>query len=206
MTYKTDQEAFWAGQFGTDYILRNQGDALLASNLAFFSKALHHAKGFKTCIEFGANIGMNLKALKLLYPGLDAHAIEINGDAAQELGKVIPVKHVYNQSILDFVPSQQWDLTLIKGVLIHLNPEVLPQVYEKLLAACGRYLLVAEYYNPTPVAIPYRGHSDRLFKRDFAGEMMDRYPQLKLIDYGFAYRRDCNFPQDDITWFLMEKN
>lgn len=206
MTFKTDQEAFWAGQFGNEYIQRNQGDALLASNLAFFAKALHQAKGFESCIEFGANIGMNLKALKLLHPGLDAHAIEINVDAAQELAKVIPANQVHNQSILDFSPSQQWDLTLVKGVLIHLNPEVLPQVYDKLLAACGRYLLVAEYYNPAPVAIPYRGHSDRLFKRDFAGEMMDRHPQLKLIDYGFAYRRDPNFPQDDITWFLMEKN
>ena len=80
-----------------------------------------------------------------------------------------------------------------------------PQVYDKLVAACGRYLMVAEYYNPAPVAIPYRGHSDRLFKRDFAGEIMDRHPQLQLVDYGFAYRRDPNFPQDDITWFLMEK-
>jgi pseudaminic acid biosynthesis-associated methylase len=205
MSFKTDQEAFWAGEFGTEYITRNQGDALLASNLAFFSKALMQARGFETCIEFGANIGMNLKALKLLYPRLDAHAIEINGDAAEELRKVIPAHQVHKQSILDFSASQRWDLTLIKGVLIHLNPEVLPQVYDKLFAACGRYLLVAEYYNPTPVAIPYRGHSDRLYKRDFAGEMMDRHVQLKLIDYGFAYRHDPNFPQDDITWFLMEK-
>ena len=205
MSFKTDQEAFWAGDFGTEYIQRNQGDALLASNLAFFSKALHQTRGFKTCIEFGANIGMNLKALKLLHPGLNAHAIEINTDAAQALAQVIPANQVHSQSILDFYPSQQWDLTLIKGVLIHMNPEVLPLVYDKLFAACGRYLLVAEYYNPAPVAIPYRGHSDRLFKRDFAGEMMDRHPQLKLIDYGFSYRRDPNFPQDDITWFLMEK-
>jgi pseudaminic acid biosynthesis-associated methylase len=206
MSFKTDQEAFWAGNFGTEYIQRNQGDALLASNLAFFAKALHQTRGFNTCIEFGANIGMNLKALKLLRPGLNAHAIEINTDAAHELAQVIPANQVHNQSILDFVPTQLWDLTLIKGVLIHLNPEVLPQVYDKLFAACGRYLLIAEYYNPAPVAIPYRGHSDRLFKRDFAGEMMDKHPQLKLIDYGFAYRRDPNFPQDDITWFLMEKN
>lgn len=205
MTFKTDQEAFWAGDFGTEYINRNQGDALNASNLAFFAKALHQAKCFKTCIEFGANIGMNLKALKLLYPELDAHAIEINTYAAQELSKVVPRNQVHNQSILDFAASQQWDLTLIKGVLIHLNPEVLPQVYDKLFAACGRYLLVAEYYNPVPVEISYRGHSDRLFKRDFAGEIMDRHSQLKLIDYGFAYKRDTNFPQDDITWFLMEK-
>ena len=205
MNFKTEQETFWAGKFGTDYIQRNQGDALLASNLAFFSKALHQAHGIKNCIEFGANIGMSLKALKLLHPGLDAHAIEINTDAAQELATVIPAEQVHNQSILDFSPFQQWDLTLIKGVLIHLNPEVLPQVYDKLFATCGRYLLVAEYYNPAPVSITYRGHTDRLFKRDFAGEIMERFPQLKLIDYGFSYRRDPNFPQDDITWFLLEK-
>jgi spore coat polysaccharide biosynthesis protein SpsF len=82
----------------------------------------------------------------------------------------------------------------------------LPQVYDKLVTSTSSYLIVAEYYNPSPVAIPYRGHTDRLFKRDFAGEIMDRHPQMQLVDYGFAYRRDPNFPQDDITWFLLEKN
>lgn len=205
-TFKTEQEAFWAGDFGADYILRNQGDVLLASNLDFFVKALHATRGVKSCLEFGANIGMNLKALKLLRPGLDAHGIEINAEAARQLGEVISPAQVYNTSILDFEPKRSWDLALIKGVLIHINPEVLPQVYDKLVASAGRYLLVAEYYNPAPVAIPYRGHSDRLFKRDFAGEILERHPQMKLVDYGFSYRRDTNFPQDDITWFLMEKN
>lgn len=204
--YKTEQEAFWAGAFGTDYIERNRGDALLASNLNFFSKALHAARGVGSCLEFGANIGMNLKALKLLRPGLDAHGIEINADAARQLGETIPSAQVYNTSILDFQPQRSWDLALIKGVLIHINPEVLPQVYDKLVDSTGRYLLVAEYYNPAPVTIPYRGHTDRLFKRDFAGEIMERHPQMRLVDYGFAYRRDPNFPQDDITWFLMEKS
>ena len=112
---------------------------------------------------------------------------------------------MYQTSILEFQPQSTWDLVLIKGVLIHINPDELSQVYDKLVAVSNRYLLVAEYYNPAPVAIPYRGHTDRLFKRDFAGEIMDRYPQMKLLDYGFAYRRDPDFPQDDITWFLMEK-
>ena len=43
-------------------------------------------------------------------------------------------------------------------------------------------------------------------KRDFAGEMMDRHPELQLVEYGFVYKRDPNFPQNDVTWFLMEKN
>lgn len=203
--YSTEQEKFWAGEFGTDYISRNQGDALLASNLDFFAKALRGVREVKTCIEFGANIGMNLKALKLLHPGFEQFGIEINAEAAEQLANVIPSENVHHASILEFQPDRVWDLVLIKGVLIHINPEKLPHVYDKLVTASGRYLLVAEYYNPAPVAIPYRGHTDRLFKRDFAGEIMDRHPQMRLVDYGFVYRRDPNFPQDDITWFLMEK-
>lgn len=207
MTFKTEQEAFWAGEFGTEYIQRNQSDALLAANLAFFSRVLHSTNAIANCIEFGANIGMNLKAMKLLRPGIDLHGVEINKDAANQLSSVTGPDNVYNTSILEFDPPQghQWDLVLIKGVLIHNNPEELNNIYDKLVASCRRYCLVAEYYNPVPVTIPYRGYNDRLFKRDFCGEIMDRHPQMQLIDYGFAYHRDPNFPQDDITWFLMEK-
>ena len=206
MEFKTEQETFWAGSFGNEYIQRNQGDALLASNLNFFSTALRTACGVKSCIEFGANIGMNLKAMKLLYPAVELHGIEINAVASSELARVIPESHVINNSILDFAPLRTWDLVLIKGVLIHINPASLLSVYDKLVASYARYLLVAEYYNPTPIAIPYRGHNDRLFKRDFAGEILERHSKMRLLDYGFAYRRDPCFPQDDITWFLMERN
>ncbi len=190
MTFKTEQEIFWAGEFGTEYIQRNQGSALLASNLHFFSQALRGAGQLTSVIEFGANIGMNLKALKLLYPEMDRHGIEINAEAVEELAHEIPPGQAHHTSILDFQPSRTWDLVLIKGVLIHLNPDVLPQVYDKLVASAARYVMVAEYLNPVPGSISYRGHTDRLFKRDFAGELMERHPQLRLVDYGFSYRRD----------------
>ena len=205
MTYRTEQEAFWAGEFGTEYIARNEGDLLLATNLHFFDLALRRAREIRSCIEFGANIGMNLKALKLLFPTQDQFAVEINADAARRLGEVIPPGHVAHQSILDYVPDRGYDLVLVKGVLIHMDPEVLPEVYDKLVQSATAYVLVVEYYSPDPVAVTYRGHTDRLFKRDFAGEMMDRHPSLSLVDYGFVYRRDPSFPQDDANWFLMEK-
>ncbi len=204
-SFKTEQEEFWAGKFGSDYISRNQGAELLASNLNFFSKALAGARGVDSCIEFGANIGMNLKALRLLHPAQDQHAIEINADAVELLKETVPAENIYPASILEFESDRTWDLVLIKGVLIHINPDALDQVYEKLVAACGKYLLIAEYYNPSPVAIPYRGNADRLFKRDFAGEMLEKHPGMELVDYGFAYRRDPSFPQDDINWFLLKK-
>ena len=111
----------------------------------------------------------------------------------------------FHGSIFDYPVFEKVDLTLIKTVLIHINPERLDTVYEKLYESSNRYILVCEYYNTTPVSINYRGHTDRLFKRDFAGEMLDRYADLALIDCGFAYHRIPPFMNDDITWFLMEK-
>lgn len=111
MKFQTKQEAFWAGKFGTEYIRRNRDDALLACNLDLFARALRSARDIKNVIEFGANIGMNLKALKLLYPSVDMHAIEINCEAAQQLGAVIPACNVFNISILEFVPCRDWDLS-----------------------------------------------------------------------------------------------
>lgn len=203
--FKTSQEEFWAGDFGSEYILRNTGPQLLASNVSFLSRALRSAGRIQSCIEFGANVGMNVRALQVLYPNLDVHGVEINQDAANQLAEVIGEDRVYRGSILEFEPTRQWDLALIKGVLIHINPEMLDKVYDGLVNASHGYILVAEYYNPTPVSISYRGNNDRLFKRDFAGEIMERHPEVRLVDYGFSYHRDPAFPQDDITWFLMEK-
>jgi len=203
--YATLQEEFWAGDFGSEYIGRNNSEELLASNLNFFSQALKQSGQISSCLELGANIGMNLKALKLLYPKITLKGVEINPAAAMLLAELIGAHNVFEGSIFDFPLAGQVDLTLVKGVLIHINPEMLGVVYEKLYRSSSRYILVCEYYNPSPVTIPYRGNADRLFKRDFAGEMLDRYPDLNLVDYGFVYHRDTAFPQDDITWFLMEK-
>ena len=91
------------------------------------------------------------------------------------------------------------------GVLIHINPEKLPSVYKLMYQSSSRYILLAEYYNPKPTEVVYRGHTGQLFKRDFAGEILEAFPDLCLVDYGFVYHLDPNFAQDDTNWFLMEK-
>jgi spore coat polysaccharide biosynthesis protein SpsF len=203
--FQTEQEHFWATDFGNEYVARNKGANIIASNLALFSKILAHTRTVGSIIEFGANIGLNLIALNQLLPKAHLAAVEINQTAVVELQQNLPQVQLYHQSILNFVPEQLFDLVLIKGVLIHINPDKLPQVYDILYQSSQRYICISEYYNPSPVTIPYRGHTDRLFKRDFAGEMLDRYADLQLIDYGFNYHRDLHFPQDDTTWFLLEK-
>ena len=78
-------------------------------------------------------------------------------------------------------------MTFTAGVLIHINPNYLAQVYDNLVSNSRRYILVSEYFNPVPTSVIYRGNKDKLFKRDFAGELIDQY-NLKLVDYSFVYR------------------
>lgn len=203
-TYKTQQEDFWAGDFGNEYIERNRDEkTIVTSNTALFAKILSRTPDIQSVIEFGANIGLNLRAIRNLRPEVQMSAIEINQKAIKELQQIKDLQ-IYNMSILDFSPDQQRDFVFTKTVLIHINPEKLAKVYDLLYQTSRRYICLVEYYNPTPVSVLYRGHENRLFKRDFAGELLDRYPQLRLIDYGFVYHRDT-FPQDDVNWFLLEK-
>jgi len=85
MAYQTEQESFWAGDFGDKYIDRNAGLSLVAANVALFSRILSRASQVRSVTEFGANIGLNLRAIKLLLPEAALTAVEINHSAAQAL-------------------------------------------------------------------------------------------------------------------------
>lgn len=199
--HKTAQEEFWAGEFGIAYTARN-ANVPLPGNLALFTKILSMAPGITSIIEFGTNKGPNLLALKTLLPNASLTGVEINPIAAAEARKIDGVT-IIEGSALEYQASRVFDMVLCKGVLCHLDPTALPNFYRTMYESSARYICIADYYNPTPVEVVYRGHKNRLTKRDFAGEMLDSF-QLRLVDYGFVYHRDP-FPQDDANWFLMEK-
>jgi spore coat polysaccharide biosynthesis protein SpsF len=204
LNYETEQEEFWAGSFGNEYTQRND-DSWISTNMAFFSKIFSRTGKINNCLELGSNRGLNLQAIGNLIPDIKMKAVEINETAVAECNKINNV-NVFKGSIFDYpAEPKAYDMTFTKGVLIHIAPEKLDEVYRILYESSKKYVLVAEYYNPAPVELNYRGNTGKLFKRDFAGEILDKYSDLQLIDYGFVYHRDTVFPQDDLTWFLMEK-
>lgn len=201
-------EEFWKGDFGIEYAKRNTG--LVARNAMFFAKALLPVRGIRqpqSVLELGCGTGQNLEALQLLLgTQTELEGIEINEQAA----KACKVGIIHVQSLLEFENARNspnpktWEMVLTKGVLIHQLPADLPAIYDLMYRASNRYIFIAEYYNPTPVEVEYRGHHGVLWKRDFAGDLMDQHPDVKLVDTGFAYHRAPQ-PQDDLTWFLLEK-
>lgn len=205
--WSTEQESFWSGDFGDSYIARNAAsDVGIAKLLRFWSRSLQQTRNITSAIELGANIGLNLRALRRLLPSAHLAAVEINEKACAQLSDAAVADDIVNSSLFAFRPQRSYDLAFTSGVLIHIAPERLNDVYMLLNNVSSRYIIVSEYYNPVPMEITYRGHSNKLFKRDFAGDMLELFPHLRLVDYGFVYRRDPNMSLDDLTWFLLEKD
>jgi pseudaminic acid biosynthesis-associated methylase len=200
----TDQEKFWQGEFGSEYTERNSDKTKIADTLQTLAVEIKSIqRPITNVLELGANRGLNIVALKQLLPTAQFTAVEINEDAAEILRQT--GASVHTQSLLDFKSQVAYELVLIRGVLIHLNPSMLNLAYKVIAESSSRYVLISEYYNPVPVSIEYRGEKDRLFKRDFAGEFMAEHKEFKLRDYGFHYRNGPYYG-DDQTWFLMERH
>ena len=195
----TEQEVFWQGKFGDDYIDRNSNH----STINHYSKILINNRiNIKSAIELGANIGINLDSLKQIFPKCKTFGVEINKKAHSILNK----KHAsFCGSVYDFNTKETYNISYSSCVLIHQNPEKLDQFYTKLYTLSNKYILINEYFSPSPVEISYRDNRDKLFKRDFAKEFWEKYPELSLIDYGFFWSKDSYTWGDDSNWFLFSK-
>lgn len=202
----TEQEQFWRGEFGDAYHSRNTGR--IENNVQFFRQVFaSFTNPLLSLIEFGAGIGENLVAIQRIMPSTMLRAVEVNANAFNALLGNVRLNGASRMPMQEYGERGEMSvsqMSMTKGVLIHIPPEDIKRAYHALYTSSSCWILICEYYNPTPVEVEYRGHQGKLWKRDFAGEMLDTYKDLNLVDYGFRYHRD-DYPQDDLTWFLLEK-
>ena len=83
--YKTEQEKFWQGDFGDNYIYRNKKKFLIKNNFFLFKKIFSNFFKIKSLIEFGPNIGLNIIALKKIFKLNLITAVEINKNACSQI-------------------------------------------------------------------------------------------------------------------------
>nr|WP_325179381.1 pseudaminic acid biosynthesis-associated methylase [uncultured Oscillibacter sp.] len=175
---------------------------LFAAHLTVFRDMLRRVESVESVCELGASYGLNMMILHTLLPHVELTGVEINHKAAEMLAQ-LPYVTAIESSVYQTQLTGQYDMVLSKGVAVCQDGEKLEEYYQILYSLSKRYIVLCEYYNPTPVKVQHR--EAWLYKRDFPGEMMDRYPDLKLLDYGFQYHRDYLFPVDDFNWFVLEK-
>jgi pseudaminic acid biosynthesis-associated methylase len=201
-----EQEEFWTTSIGEDYRKANSSfNVPLGLEAWKRMTAKVDIASLDNYLECGCNIGRNLNSLANLMPDASAAVIEINKEALDLAIKNYDITEAFHGSIKDASLSCQFNLVFTCGVLIHINPKDLLITMQKIYSLSDRYILIAEYFNRTPVSIEYRGQSDKLFKRDFGKDFIENF-DLQLVDYGFLWGYiydDAGF--DDITYWLFEK-
>ena len=205
---ETEQGGFWRGAFGDAYSLRNAGSPeQLEARTAMWRRILQPLGDTlpRSVLEVGANVGLNLQALSGL-TSAELHALEPNASARTALAEsgILPRDHIYD-GFGDALPLADGcvELALTCGVLIHVAPERLLATYRELYRVASRYLVTIEYFSDCEEEVPYRGHSGKLFKRDFGAVWLDQFPDLALVDYGFFWKPATGL--DNLTWWLFRK-
>lgn len=160
----------------------------------------------KSCLEVGANVGINLRALRALHR-IEMYALEPNANARGILIRddVVPVTHVLDGSVESIgLADASVDLVFTSGVLIHVEPARLQAACQEMHRVARRYLLTIEYFAHDPEEKTYRGETGLLFKRDFGAFWLDQFPTLSVIDYGFFWKPATGL--DNLTWWLFAKS
>ena len=202
------QLATWTGRFGSDYIERNRYEAWKLGPGTEAFRRMTGALNVQSILEVGANIGLNLLFLRNLFgERVKLHAVEPNKKAFTILtsNRELTLESALNCSGFDIpLPDSSIDLVFTSGVLIHVAPDDLGRITDEIVRVSRRYVLCSEYFSHLPEEKPYHGQSGLLFKRDFGGYYLDRFPQLETVDYGFLWQREFII-FDDINWWLFEK-
>jgi pseudaminic acid biosynthesis-associated methylase len=189
----------WEGEFGNAYIERN-GDKTIQSRAAMWRRILRDITP-GTILEVGANIGLNIRALQKV-TGARLLAVEPNNAARRVLKTVTDDAYDGTADKL-WLANDTVNLVATCGVLIHIHPDDLADACAEMYRVSNRYIVCIEYFSDKPEEIEYRGQSGMLWKRDFGSFWMEQHPDLKLLDYGFFWKRATGL--DNLTWWLWEK-
>ena len=156
-------------------------------------------------LDCGCNIGRNIGFLSEILPNSSANLIEIAEKPFLYCKKTYNIGDSYLGPIKSARFESNFDLVFTSGVLIHVNPDDLLETLGKMYDFSKKYILIAEYFNRTPMTINYRGKDNKLFKRDFGKLFMDNF-DVKLVDYGFLWGHEFDAAGfDDVTYWLFQK-
>jgi pseudaminic acid biosynthesis-associated methylase len=192
----TQQLEMWTSEFGKQYTDRNSVDW---RTVVPFLRSMVEGLSLCRVLEVGCNRGHNLVALReILGAGPELIGVEPGPYArglAQAAGVDARPADVFG---LPF-PEDSFDLVFTAGVLIHVALDDLPRALREVYRCSRRYILAVEYFSAEETVIPYRGHQNLLWKRDFLRHYQSMFPDLTLVRQGYVEEWDRS------TWWLLEK-
>lgn len=209
----TEQMEKWLGEFGKEYTDRNAlsledmevlyrrryGVTRTELNERFLSGIDRSAR----ILEVGSNIGNQLLCLqrmgfsKLYGIELQSYAVEFSKSRTKRI-------NIIEGSVFDIPFKDGWfDLVFTSGLLIHINPCDIALAMREIHRCTREYIWGFEYYADRYTEITYRGHSNLLWKANFARLYLDLFGDLELIREERLKHLDSD--NEDIMFLLKKR-
>jgi pseudaminic acid biosynthesis-associated methylase len=112
----------------------------------------------------------------------DLYGIEVNSYAV-ELAKANTKNiNIIRGDAFDIpFKNRYFDLVFTSGVLIHIAPQDIERALREIYRCSREYIWGFEYYADTYTEVPYRGHSELLWKTDFMRLYLEQFEDLELV-------------------------
>ena len=208
-----EQEKFWKGNFGNNYISRNKfrsqkefdnfyirryGETKKNINLKF----LKGINKNKPILEVGCNIGNQLKifediGFKKLF------GIDINIKSLKKAKKNINLNIVESSGFDIPFKDNYFNLVFTNNVLIHIHPKNLDKIFDEIYRVSNKYIFGFEYFNNKLIEIKYRNYKNKLWKGDYANILLKKYKNLRLVKEKIYENKDVKNIYDKI--YLLKK-
>lgn len=214
--FKTEQEQFWASDFGKDYSDRNsfltdkEWDEIYLQTWGHKKTDINDVvmaempRDIKI-LEVGCNIGLQLKGFQRM-GFTNLYGIELQQYAVEKAKKNTENVNIIQGSAFDIpFKDSYFDLVCTNGVLIHINPEDHFKFMSEVVRCSNKYIMGWEYYSQSVENITYRNHDGFLWKADFAQIYKDSFGGLNITKrQQFPYiQPEMEGNADEI--FLLEK-
>jgi len=181
---------FWRGDFGKDYLQRNQPD--YRARVPFWTHILEQT-GASSFLDVGCNAGWNLEALRHISEEYVMSGIDVNREAldrAQTKGFDVHEGRA-DEIVTRFGPGAA-EMVITSGVLIHIAPEDLTATMQAIVDVSSHWVVAVEYESDPAREILYRGHTGKCWARPY-GRLYEALG-LSIVEYGEAQGFDkCQF-------------
>jgi len=188
---KTNQTAFWNGDFGKEYTDRNPKNSkeletmyhelFGVSRIEMNTEALKDLDRDIKILEVGCNVGAQLSTLREM-GFTNLHGIELQGYAVEEANKLNPELNIIQGSGFEIpFEDNSFDLVYTSGVLIHISPNDYNKIMTEMIRCTKKYIWGFEYFAEDLTEIKYRGNNDVLWKCHFRKEFQKYDGSLECI-------------------------
>ena len=205
------QEETWGGIHGYRYVMHHLSENWEKTRISQWKEILCKIPEVNSFFELGANIGANLLAIRNINSTASISGIEINPLAV----RICKEREfdVSEKSIIGYESEKKYDFVFSRGVLIHIPPKMLNDIFRTMYNLSDKYILIWEIFSKEPyhfekyskkVINQYRYNKNEGFQfwEDFAMHFKTIYPEVEVV----ATSKDHNSINfGDLVWTLFKK-